>query len=177
MRKLLLTIVTAATLMTAGAALAANPPAAPAGTNLKIGVIDVQQILQKSPQIATINAQLTKDFKPRQDKIVAAQKDLQAQADKLNKNANVMGDADRNKLQDQIIAEKANVQGMAISFQRDLSQAQSKAMQDFMNQLTQVVNGVAKKSNYDLILQRAGVPYANNSLDITNEVLDALKNK
>lgn len=172
MRKLLLSIITAATLFMAGSALAA-----PAGTNLKIGVMDVNTILQKSPQIAAINNQLTKDFKPRQDKIVAAQKDLQAEVDKLNKNANVMNDADRNKLQDQIIADKANVQGMAISFQRDLQQAQSKSMQDFMAQLTTIVNDVAKKGGYDLILQRAGVPYANNSLDVTAQVLQELNNK
>ena len=173
MRKLLLSIITAATFLTAGSALA--EPAA--GANLKIGVIDVQQILQKSPQISVINSQLTKDFKPRQDKIVAAQKDLQAEVDKLNKNANVMSDADRNKLQDQINADKANVQGMAISLQRDLQQAQNKAMQDFMNQLTAVVNDVAKKGNYDLILQRAGVPYANNNLDVTALVLSQLQKK
>lgn len=176
MRKLLLSVFTAAALITSGASFAATAPA-PAGTTLKIGVIDVQVILQKSPQIAAINSQLTKQFKPRQDKIVAAQKDLQAEVDKLNKNANVMSDADRNKLQDQVIADKANVQGMAISFQRDLQQAQSKAMQDFMNQLTAVVNDVAKKDGYDLILQRAGVPYANNSLDVTQQVLQALDKK
>jgi len=174
MRKLLLSIITAATLLTAGSAFAAN---APAMTTLKIGVIDVQTILQKSPQIAAINNQLTKQFKPRQDKIVAAQKDLQAEADKLQKNANVMNDADRNKLQDQIIADKANVQGMAISFRRDLQQAQSKAMQDFMNQLTGVVNDVAKKGGYDLILQRAGVPYSNPNLDMTQQVLQELNKK
>jgi outer membrane protein len=171
MRKLLLSVITAASLF-ASAAIAA-----PATTNLKLGVIDVQQILQKSPQIAAINNQLTKEFKPRQDKIVAAQKDLQAEADKLNKNGSTMSDADRNKLQDQIIADKANVQGMAISFQRDLQQAQNKAMQDFMNQLTGVVNDVAKKNGYDLILQRAGVPYANNNLDITAQVLQELNKK
>lgn len=176
MRKLLISVVTAATLF-ASAAFAAPANAAPATANLKVGVIDVQQILQKSPQIAAINNQLTKEFKPRQDKIVAAQKDLQAEADRLNKNGATMSDADRNKLQDQIIADKANVQGMAISFQRDLQQAQNKSMQDFMNQLTAVVNDVAKKGGYDLILQRAGVPYANNSLDITNQVLQELNKK
>ncbi len=174
MRKLLLSVVTAVSLLVSTGAFAANTPA---GANFKIGVIDVQLVLQKSPQIAAINSQLTKEFKPRQDKIVAAQKDLQAEVDKLNKNANVMSDGERNKLQDQIIADKANVEGMALSFKRDLSQAQGKAMQDFMGQLTQVVNEIAKKGNYDLILQRAGVPYANSSLDVTNQVLQELNNK
>jgi len=173
MKKLLLSLVTAAALLTAGTSMAADAPT----TALKIGVIDVQQILQKSPQIAKINDQLTKQFKPRQDKIISEQKDLQAEVDKLNKNGPVMTDGDRNKLQDKIIADRANVQSMALTFQRDLQQAQQNAMQGFMNQLTGVVSDVAKSNHYDLILQRAGVPYANGSLDVTAQVLQALEKK
>lgn len=175
MRKLLLSFLAAAALLTAGSAFAASTPTPPA--NLKVGVLDVQQVLQKSPQIAAINNQLTKEFKPRQDKLTALQKQLQNESDNLNKNANVMSDSERNKLQDKVMADKVEMQTQIVSFQRDLQQAQNKAMQDFMGQLTQVVNNIAKKGNYDLILQRAGVPFANDNLDVTDQVLKELAKK
>lgn len=142
--------------------------------NLKIGVIDLQLILQKSPQIATINAQLNKQFKPRQDKIQAAQKALQDESDNLNRNSATMSVTDRNQLQDKIISDKANLEGMAVAFRRDLAAAQNQDMQGFMNQLSTVVNSIAKANKYDLVLQRAGVPYVNSSLDITSQVLGGL---
>lgn len=141
---------------------------------LKVGVIDLQQIMQKSNQIATINSQLTKEFKPRQDKILALQKALQDETDQLTRNSATMTESDRNKLQDKIIADRANLQGMSLSFQRDVNAAQNQGMQKFMTQLNGVVNTVAKANNFDLILQRAGVPFVKTELDVTNKVLDQL---
>src|SRR5690242_2847057 len=120
MRKLL-SFISAVTLLSAVSVANAD--------NYKIGVIDVEQIMQKSPQIAAINAQLTRQFKPRQDKLVADQKNLQDEIDKFNRNSAVMSVGDRDKLQDQINADKGNVQTMAIAFQRDLNAAQTQAMQ------------------------------------------------
>jgi Skp family chaperone for outer membrane proteins len=47
-------------------------------------------------------------------------------------------------------------------------------LQGFMNKLSAVVNSIAKSGNYDLILQRSGVPYAKDNMDITAQVLKQL---
>lgn len=141
---------------------------------LRVGVIDLQQIMQKSSQIAAMNSSLTKEFKPRQDKILATQKQYQDETDQLNRNSATMAEADRNKLQDRIFADRANLQGMMMSFQRDVETARTQAQQKFMDQLNTVVNNVAKAKSFDLILQRAAAPYVKSDLDLTNEVLDQL---
>lgn len=166
MKKTLLSVVSAAALFL----VAGNAVADTAGS-LKIGVVDMQQILQKSTQIKTINDQLARQFKPRQDKIIAQQKTLQDEINKLNKDGSVMNPTDRNKLQDKVIKERADLQGVAVAFQRDVTAAQQQAMQGFMTKFTSVVANVAKSGNYDLIMQRAGVPYMKDNLDVTNQVL------
>lgn len=144
---------------------------------LKIGVVDLQQIMQKSSQIATINTQLTKEFQPRQQKIINDQKALQDEVDQLNRNTATMTETERNKLQDKIIADRSNLQGMMLSFQRDVNTAQNQAMQKFMSQLSVVVSSVAKNNNFDLVLQRAGVPYVKSELDVTAQVLEQMNKK
>lgn len=166
MKKLLLPVITAISLSVSSACAFAD--------NIRIGVIDSQQILQKSSQIAAIYEKLTKQFKPRQDKIVAAQKSVQDEINKLNKDGAVMKADERNKLQDKINVDKANVQNMGLAFQRDVATAQNEAMQGFMNQLTNVVKEIAKNNNYDIILQRAGVPFVKESMDVTAQVIDKL---
>lgn len=168
MKKVILAALTSGLLMAATCASA---------DDLKVGVVDLQQVMQKSAQITAINAQLTKEFQPRQDKIVAAQKALQAEIDQLSRNSTTMTDTDRNKLQDKIISDRANVQGMMLAFQRDVNSAQTQAMQKFMAQLNTIVANIAKADNYDLVLQRAGVPFVKNTLDITSQVVDGLNKK
>jgi outer membrane protein len=141
---------------------------------LKIGVIDVQQIMQKSPQIIAINAQLNKQFKPRQDKLAAAAKELQSETDQLNRGRATMSADDRNKLQNKIIIDRANLDTSGLNFKNDLAAAQNQALQSFMSKLAGVVDGLAKSGKYDLILQRNGLPYVNSNLDLTSQVLKGL---
>jgi outer membrane protein len=167
MKKIWLAVISAVTLsLVAGVASA---------DNLKIGVIDVQQIMQKSSQFAAINAQLTKQFKPRQDKLAAMQKDLQSEVDELNKNSTTMNADERNKLQDKVIADRGNLETASLSFRRDLATQQNQDLQTFMNKLTGVVASIAKSGGYDMILQRNGVPYVNEKFDVTSQVLQQLR--
>ncbi len=141
---------------------------------LKIGVIDVRTTIQKSPQIAEINSQLTKVFKPREVKIVNFQTSLKVDEDKLQKDGGQMTDADRNALRDKIVTERANLQAMITSFQQDLDTAQSSAMQKLLSQIAMIVNDIAKQQHFDLVLQGDNVPYVVDRLNITNQVLQAL---
>lgn len=176
MRKFFNVIIPALFLMVLSSAVFASSTSFADNANggIKIGVINVQSIMQKSPMVAQLNKQLQSQFQPRQDQLVKAQNDLQSEVDKLNKNGAVMSNADRSQLQDKIIADRANLQGMSQSFQQDLNSAQSQAMQQFMVKLQAAVNTVATTGKYDLILQRSGTPYVSSALDITDQVLTQL---
>lgn len=151
--------------------------AAPASNGAKVGIIDMQLIMQKSTQISAINEQLTKDFKPRQDKLMATQKSLQDEVNKLNKDAAVMSAADKAKAQEKFNKDKVDLQNSMLSFQRDVAAAQNKAMEGFMRQLNNAVSNVAKTNNFDLILQRAGVPFFKETMDVTQQVTTELNKK
>jgi outer membrane protein len=174
MRKLLLIIIA---LFMVTTAYAVGEPKEASVTAMKIGVVDVRQVLQKIPQMTEVNSQLEKQFKPRQDKIVEAQKSLKESEDKLNKEGAVMGDTQRSALQDKIIAERANTQAMISTFQQDLSNAQNRSMQKLLAQIAGVVNKIAKDDKYDLILQGENVPYVSDKLNVTERVIQEMKAK
>jgi outer membrane protein len=147
--------------------------AAPASTSaaVKVGVIDMQQIMQQSAQAVSLNKQLQTQFQPRQQKLVTAQKNLQDEMNQFNKNGPTLSDADRTKLQNQILTDRTSFQQMVQSYQQDLSTAQNQAMQKFMGNVQNAVSEVAKQGSYTLIVQRAAAPYADPSLDITKQVI------
>lgn len=146
-------------------------------TSLRIAVVDVKAVVQKSAQLNEINTKLTNTFKPREKKIVDAQATLKAEEDKLQKDGPVMSEADRTQLQDKIIADRANLQGMITSFQQDLDNAQNSAMQKLLSQVATIVDQIAKRDHYDIVLQGDSVPYVVDRLNITNEVLQELNKK
>jgi outer membrane protein len=149
-----------------------NPPRA-----LKIGVIDVRAVVQKSPQLQTINTQLTQRFKPREQAIIEAQAKYKSEEDKLNKDGPILSDTERSKLEHQVINDRANLQAMITAFQQDLDNEQNSAMQKLLSQIASIVNDIATSQHYDLILQGDSVPYVTDQLNITNTVLQKLSNK
>jgi outer membrane protein len=144
---------------------------------LKIGVVDVRTVVQKSPQLQAINTQLTQKFKPREKNIVDAQAKFKAEQEKYNKEAQNMKPEDRAKLEHQLITDRANLQAEITAFQQDLDNEQNAAMQQLLSQIASIVNDVAKTQGYDLILQGDNVPYVSDSLNLTNLVLQKLSAK
>lgn len=173
MKKSLLVISALAGLVTTTAVLAAEPVT----TGLKIGVVEVKQVLQKIPQMTAVNQELEKQFKPRQQKLDEAQNALKADLEKMNRDGAVMNESDKAQLQDKIINERANVQALASTFQQDLNNAQSRAMQKLLTDVAKVVNKIAQDQKYDLILQGESVPYSNKRLNITDQVIADLSKR
>lgn len=146
-----------------------------AHADVKLAVVDMQAVLQKAPQIAKINDSLTKQFKGRQDQIVQAQHNLQSETQNLEKNAAVMKVDERANLEKKIMMDRNNVQSMVASFQKDLSKQQSDSLHGFSQQLDSVVSKLASQSGFDLVVQKGSTLYAKSDLDITQQILDALK--
>lgn len=143
----------------------------------KIGVIDLQKIMQKSSQVAAITGQLEKRFKPKQQTLLAARKALQEEEEKFHRNAAVMSEGDRANLQTKIIADRANLQNSEMSFQREVNTVQTQETQKFMQKLKSILTQVAKNGSYTLIMVKQGIPYVDDKLDMTDTVLAALEKR
>lgn len=145
-----------------------------AADTLKIAIIDMNQVLQKSPLMLDMNDKLSQKFTPRQDELNSAKKQLQDETDQLSLKGDTMSPDDRNSLQNKIITDKANVATLDASLQRDLIIAKNADLQTFTARFTQVIQKIAKDEKYDLIEQRTNIIFLNDKLDITQKVLQQM---
>lgn len=142
--------------------------------NDKIGVVDLREIFAKAPEVKVIKTNLEKRFKPRQEKLMAMQKNIKEKVDKLQKNGAVMSAADKKTLQQEIMSGQQALEKEGSQYQNDLNTAQNSAMETFFNKVKGIIDTVAKKEKYTLVLQRENVPYRSKELDITDAVIKAL---
>lgn len=164
--KKFLTIVTAALLVSGTSAMAATTTV----SSPNIAVVNVQQLFQQSPKIAELNKKLQAQFKPRQDKLAAAQKELQDELDKYKKDSPTMSQKDKDALQKKIVDDQASLSKDASAFQQDLSKEQNRIMKGVLSDLNGIIAGIAKTSNYTLVLDSQAVIYAVETSDITKDV-------
>lgn len=141
---------------------------------MKVGVIDLHKIVAESAEVNKIKKQLETKFKPRQKKLLALQATLKADMEKLTRDASVMTETQKKALQKKVMEQQAKMQALGQAYQSELGQAQNEAMKTFFDHVKKVVDEVAKADHYDLILQKEGVPFVANQMNITDKVMAKL---
>ena len=168
MKKVMLFVSSMVLLFGMGASMAATTP------TFRMGIIDLRTVLQEAKEVKTITTSLKDQFQPRRDKIVKADGTLKANLEKLKRDGSIMTESTRNSLRDKIVAERRSLIRMQQDFQQDATVAQNQAMKTFLEKVNKVVEGVAGKEGYEIVLQKSAVPYSSDTLDITKQVLKKL---
>ena len=143
-------------------------------TTLKIGVIDLQRIISETPDAKRTSKELHARFEPRHAKILEIQNVLKADIDKMKRDEAIMVDSEKSKLQQRIVNQQRDLERMQQDFQQDVSLAQRTETDKFLNKVKGIIDTIATKEHYDIVLQKNAVPYASNRIDITQSVIERL---
>ena len=142
---------------------------------VKVGIVNIDMVLQQSPLALSYNEKISNEFKPRQESLNEAQKKLQASLDKLMYNGFQMSTDERNKLRSAIGDQKREFDTMNASMQQDLQAMQNKYTQELLSKLGNVINKIAKNGKYDYIQTNANILYLDSAVDITSQVIKEMK--
>lgn len=154
-------------------AMAANPVLA---QEPKLGFVNTARILKEAPQADKARKKLEFEFAPRDKKIVAMQKRLKTLEDQLAKDAAVMSESARKKLERQIISDKRDIKRSKEEFTEDLNIRRNEELNKLQKLVYDTILALAKEKQYDLILGDS-VLFASKRIDVTDQVLTRLKSK
>ncbi len=149
-----------------------------ARADVKIAVIDLQRILTESKAGQGLQKQLDGQQKAYQDEVAAQEKSLQATQDQLAK------EPDSAKSSSEFIQKKADFEKKVVDARQTMQKKREAlektaqgAINDLRGQAGQVINEIAEREKYSLVLNRGTVLVADKSLDITDAVLKQLDAK
>lgn len=140
-----------------------------------IGVINIQKIMQASPEVKAMREKLENEFKPRQQKLLNLSQEYKANVERLKRDTAIMTKSQKDELERKVVQQKRDLERQGQDYQQDLNMAQNQSMEKFFNKVKKVVNKIAAKKGYAVVLQKDSVPYNSPEVDITASVLDALK--
>lgn len=137
----------------------------------KIGVVDLQKIMQTSSQMKVIQDKLEKEFKPRRDKLVLMEEGLKKDMEKFKRDSAVMNATQRKELEKKIVSTQQQFEREGQQYQQELSTAHNEAMEDFYNKIRAAIAKVAERDAYDLVFQKDAAPFSVDRLDVTDKVI------
>ena len=140
----------------------------------KIGVVDLQKIMQTSTQMKGIQEKLEKEFKPRRDKLVAMEDGLKKDMEKFKRDTAIMSQTQRKDLEKQIVGTQQQFEREGQQYQQELSTAHNEAMEEFYNKIRAAIAKVAESEKYDLVFQKDAAPFSVEKLDVTAKVMQEI---
>lgn len=172
MKRFVLTAVAA--LVAASARAQGTTAPAPAATqNIRIGVINVERLVQESALGKEAFARVKRLNDVKKEEGEKLSKELRDMEQKLADQGSAMADDKRDALQ-------KSYQEKAISFKRfqddanrELEASQKKELGELERRVFPVINQVGKEKGYTLIFNKfqSGLVYADESIDVTDDVL------
>ena len=143
--------------------------------SLKYGVVDYMAVFQMVPQGKDKLLAMKNSLQPKIDALKKQQSDLQAQMQKLQKDAPTLTNSQKQEKQQDLLKKQADFQMKVKSIQDDETAKEQAAAVEFQNAVKQAIDAVGKRDGYDLVFNSQAVPYSTMGSDLSHEVIAEMK--
>lgn len=140
---------------------------------LKIGYVDLQLILDKSPQGESATRAMEKEFSARRNRLEGRQKELKRLEEKFSRDAAIMSDAQKERKQKEIFSKRRELKRSQDEFLEDLNFRRNDELGKLQKQVLEAIKSLAREERFDILL--SNVVYASDSVNVTDKVLQKLK--
>src|SRR5690606_15635837 len=144
------------------------------GQEVKIGVVNINVLMEQSPQAQVAMEALQEEFAPRQRTILAKQKEFEEATERANRDAAVMGETERRNTERELRDLQRDLQRMQEEFREDLNLRRNEELGNLQRSLLKEVQDYAEAAGFDLIIGD-GVLYASSAVNVTQLVLEAMQ--
>jgi len=149
--------------------------AAPAAfAEVKIAVVDVQSAILNSEEAKRLLAQIQSEVKDQEDEIRKIQSDAAALLERAQKDSDVMSDAEKRKLQQDIDSKNNDFVYLRQKLQKQIEDRQKELFAGVDQKVQRAIEELVKSEDYDLVIPRQAALYVGELYNITRKVTEKL---
>ena len=143
----------------------------------KIGVIDLQKILETSAAGKYVQAELKKEKDKMEVDLKKKGTEIENIRKRLERESMVMGKEMREEKERESRIKINDFKTLQKKYRSDLQKLEGGLMNQLKTDIDEIVKGIGKKEGYLLIINKFGVIYSPNSIDVTDKVIGKLNAK
>jgi len=137
----------------------------------KIAVVDVQQAVMQTEDGIRAQATLKKLFDKRQKELDGKQEELGRAREDIERQARVLSREALARRMEDWQRRMVELQTVFVDYNKELQKKQSELTGPILKKMIGIIARLAKKSGYELIIDRSATPYARPDLDLTEQVV------
>lgn len=166
MRAVIMTLLLTAILHLAGVSAMAAPP-------LKIGIVNMQALIEECDAAKDALTSLSEQFSEEREELENMAAALQRSAEDLQSQANTLSAESLEKKKRDFVTRKRELEERTRIFARKVETEEERIRQDMQGLIYKASQEFAEREKYTVVFNgnQAGLLYADRSLDVTQELL------
>ncbi len=140
----------------------------------KIGIVDVQKVIQESTQGKEIQAKLKSTFDKQKSDLQAKEAEVETIGTQLQREREVMSKEMQLEKERDFRIKAGDLKTLSVKYKQELNDLQKTHMKNLLDKVADIVQQIGKKDGFLLILEKAGSLYYPSSLDISDRVIQEL---
>jgi len=142
--------------------------------SIKIGYIDVEEVINSLPQYQHDNDSLIQQFEPKKQQLLDLFKHIELLKENLNNVDRSINNENYQKELDNIRELEASFQKETELWQQQLNQKKYESLQKIETMINLAIEEFAISENYDLILYQ-NAAFASEQVNITNQIISKIE--
>jgi outer membrane protein len=140
----------------------------------KIAVVDMGEVFEQLPQREQISKSLKAEFGDRVAEVQKMQEEMRSMVEKQQRDGALMSDTQKTDMVRKMESLKSEFQLKGKALDEDMRRRQGEEQNKLLVQVQKVINTIAEKEKYDMVLQRGAVIFVKPDADISGKVVEAL---
>ncbi|WP_437839630.1 OmpH family outer membrane protein [Sorangium sp. So ce1153] len=142
-----------------------------AAAETRLAVVDVQHAVMQTEDGIRAQATLKKLFDRRQQELDAKQTELQRAREDIEKQSRVLSRESLQKRMEDWQRQMVELQTVFVDYNKELQKKQGELTGPIIKKMMIIVARLAKKSGYEVILDKQAAPYVRADLDLTEQII------
>jgi len=144
-----------------------------ASAQVKVGIINLQRAVLETAEIKKASADMQARYKPRQDALEMAQRDVADIQTQLQNGQGKLSPAGEADLQATGARKQREVQRMTEDLQADVERERTEILQHAGDRMTEIVKKLADEKGLDVVVDVTSTVFFKPTLEITTDAIAA----
>lgn len=147
---------------------------AQATSGIKVAVVDVRTVFEQLPQSREIAKTIEMEFQERAERLREMEKSMTELQERLQRDEAIMSEKELQDSALKLQQDFQEYQERREALAEQLNRRRNEERNRVLGQIQQVVNDIADKDGYDLVLEAGNIAFAKESLNITNLIIERM---
>lgn len=145
-----------------------------AADDVKIGYVDLHQVLEESQKGQQLKAELEQEFNTKQQQLDQKQQEVMQRRQRMEQQAMMMSEEKRQQEAMELQQEMEQLQQTYLELQNELAQQEATATRELFDEMRTIAEEIAEEEGFTMVIEKTdtSILYAVDGLDLTDQLIE-----